>query len=110
MEKMSVRVYYSLQMAAETLIERTVEVSEEELAQLIPPSPAGSSGGWPHWREAEELVCSIVKEEVFPDEVTYVGDIDALRRLGITSLAFELDHKGRGTMSSRPIYPGMASG
>jgi hypothetical protein len=41
MPKMSVRVYYGPKEAQEVLIERTVDVSEEELVQLIPPSPAG---------------------------------------------------------------------
>lgn len=105
MAQMSVRVYYSLKGAEETLIERRVNVSEEELVQLIPPSPSGGSGGWPYWREAEELVCSIVKKEVFPDELTPVRDIEALRRLGVTSLAYAFDHEVRGHMSSRPLYP-----
>lgn len=104
MEQMSVRVYYSLKGIEETLIERTVDVSEEELVQLIPPSPSGGSAGWPYWREAEELVCSIVKEEVFPDELTPVRDTEALRRLGVTSLAYAFDHEVQGHIGSRPIH------
>lgn len=104
MAQMSVRVYYSLQGAEETLIERTVDVSEDELVQLIPPSPPGGSAGWPYWREAEELVCLIVKEVVFPDEVTPVRDIEALRRLGVISLAYAFDHEVRGHIGSRPIH------
>jgi len=103
MEKMSVRIYYSLKDAEETLIERTVEVSQDELVQLLPPS-SGGGNGWPYWREAEELVCSIMKEEVFPDEVTHIGDMEALRRLGVTSLAYAFDHEVHGHTGSRVIH------
>ncbi|TQK00168.1 hypothetical protein [Herbaspirillum sp. SJZ107] len=105
MEKMSVRIYYSLKEADETLIERTVDVSEEDLVELIPSSPSGNGGGWPYWREAEALVCSIVKEEVFPDELTPVDDMKVLRQLGVTSLSFAFDHEVRGHISSQPLHP-----
>lgn len=108
METMSVRIYYSLNNVEETLIERTVEVSHDELVQLLPRS-SGGGNGWPYWREAEELVCSIVKEEVFPDEVTHIGDMEALRRLGVTSLAYAFDHEVHGNIGSRVIYAGTAT-
>jgi hypothetical protein len=110
MPKMDVRISCGIRGAEEIHIERVVDVSEEELVQLIPPSVAGGSGGWPYWREAEALVCSIVKEEFFPDEVTSPQNMEALRRLGVTSLSYTFDNEVQGIMGSRPIYPEMASG
>lgn len=109
MPKMDVRISCGLNDAEEILIQRTVDVSEEELVQFIPPTPAGGSGGWPYWREAEALVCSIVKEKLFPNEVTPAQDVADLRRLGVTSLSYAFDHEKQGSMGSRPIYPEMAT-
>lgn len=105
MPKMSVRISCQINRGETSLRERTVEVSEEQLVQFIPPSPAGGGGGWPYWREAEALVCTIVKEDLFPDEVTSVQELDDLRRLGVTSLAYGFDHEVRGHMGSHAIYP-----
>lgn len=105
MPNMDVRITCSIRGGDETKIERTVEVSEEDLMQFLPPSPAGGSGGWPYWREAEVLICSIVKEELFPDEMTPVQDLNDLRRLGVTSMAYAFDHEVRGHMGSHAIYP-----
>jgi len=33
-----------------------------------------------------------------------VQKVEALRRLGVTSLAYAFDHEVRGYMSSRPLY------
>lgn len=41
MPKMSVRISCQINRGETSLRERTVEVSEEQLVQFIPPSPAG---------------------------------------------------------------------
>jgi hypothetical protein len=105
MPKMDVLIHCSIKDGEENRIERTVDVSQDNLEQLIPPSPAGGGGGWPYWREAEQLVCSIIKEELFPDEVTPIQDLNDLRRLGVTAMHYSFDHEVRGNMGSRAIYP-----
>lgn len=105
MPVMDVRIVCGVAGAEPVRIERKVPVSQVELEQLIPPSPSGGSGGWAYWREAEVLVCSIVKEELFPDEVTPIETLEDLRGLGVNSLNYSFDHPERGSMGSPAIYP-----
>lgn len=74
-------------------------VSDEDIARLIPEVPTGGATGWPHWNEAEELVCGILKRRMFADEITPVEKADDLRKLGVWYLRATLeDEKGNQNM------------
>lgn len=101
MPKMDVRIACGIKGADPVRFTQAVTVTQEELEELIPPSPSGGSG---YWNEAVELICSIVKERFFPDERTPLYREDDLRRLGVTSLSVAFDHDERGTMSMTVIH------
>lgn len=105
MPQMDITITYSINRRDPVRIERTMDVSQEELLQFIPRPPA-DGGGWAHVKEAEALICSIMKAELFPDEVTPVEEIRDLARLGVTALAYSFDSPDAGSnMGSIPIYP-----
>ncbi len=104
MPKMDVSITYSINRSSPIPVGRTINVSQEELLQFI-PHPPSAGGGWSYAKEAEALICSIVKEEQFPDEVTPVEEIRDLQRLGITALSYSFDSPDAGSnMGSIAIY------
>jgi hypothetical protein len=105
MPSVDIRIYCGIRGAAPIAINRTVEIGQEEVEQMLPPSPSGGAGTWPYWRDAERLVCSILKEELFQDEVTPIQEADDLRRIGVTDLSAVFENEERGMMSTKIIYP-----
>lgn len=104
MPQMDVTITHSFKDDDPVRTERTITVSQEELEQFIPPPPSGG-GGWAYVKEAEELICSILKEEHFPDEITPIEEVKDLQRLGVTALSFSFDSLGAGSnMGSVLIY------
>lgn len=51
------------------------------------------------------MVCSILKEELFQDEVTPIQNADDLRRIGVTSLSAAFENEQRGMIGTTPIHP-----
>jgi hypothetical protein len=104
MPDMDVGITCSIKRGEPIHIERTVTVTKEELAQFIPPVSSGG-GGWAYAKEAEAFICSIVKEELFPDEVTPIEEMSDLKRIGVTALQYSFDSTEAGSnMGSIPIY------
>jgi hypothetical protein len=105
MPNMDVRITCSINGGEPIHTERTVTVSQEELMQFIPPSPSNAGAGWPYVKKAEALICSILKEAVFQDEVTPIEEISDLQRIGVTALSYSFDSMEAGSnMGSIPIY------
>jgi hypothetical protein len=65
-------------------------VNDAVIARLIPKAPGGGESGWAYWSEAEELVCSLLKRKLFPDEITSVENAEDLRNLGVSFLKVTL--------------------
>lgn len=104
MPQMDVTITHSVNRGEPIRTERTVTVSQEELRQFIPRTPSGG-GGWAYVKEAEGLVCSILKDEHFRDEPTPIEEISDLGRLGVTALSYSFDSRDAGSnMGSIPIY------
>jgi len=104
MPQMDVTITFSINRDDPIRIGRKIDVSQEELLQFIPHPPSGG-GGWAYVKEAEALICSIMKAEQFPDEVTPIEEISDLERLGVTALAYSFDSPDAGSnMGSIPIY------
>jgi hypothetical protein len=104
MPQLEVRIYCGINGADPVSFTKTVNVTHEELEDLVPEKPSDGSAGWGYWNEALELICSVVKERFFPDERTPLYREDDLRRLGVTSLSAAFDHDERGTMSMTVIH------
>lgn len=104
MPTMDVTITHSINRGEPIRTERTVTVSQEELRQFI-PHLSSSGGGWAYVKEAEGLICSILKDEHFPDEVTPIEEVSDLERLGVTALSYSFDSPDAGSnMGSIPIY------
>jgi hypothetical protein len=95
MPSVDIRIYYSIREVAADPISRTISVGQEDLDIFFPPSSQGW-GYWPRRQEAEDLAYSILKEEVFQDEVTPIENEGDLRRLGVTLLKLSFDSKDVG--------------
>jgi hypothetical protein len=69
-------------------MERTITVGEETLDHLFPRGTPGQGVGWPraYRDEAVQLVCAILKDAIFQDEITAVETLEDLKRLGTDRL------------------------
>lgn len=104
MPNVDVRISCGIRGAVPANISRTVTAGPEEFDVFFPTDPDGW-GYWPRRKEAEALICSILKEELFSDEVTLVQEESDLRRLGVTYLSFVFDSADwHSNMSTTLIY------
>jgi len=69
-------------------MERTISVEEQTLDHLFPKIASGQGVGWPHAHKAEavSLICAILRDALFADEVTTTDTLDDLKRLGTNYL------------------------
>lgn len=95
MPKVDIRISCGVDSTSPATYERTITVSEQDLEIFFPRSTNGW-GYWPRRKEAEALICSILREERFHDEVTSVQDEEDLRRIGVTYLSFSFNSKDVG--------------
>lgn len=97
MISVDIKISCAIRGAAPISIVRTTTVSQENLDMFFPrPAHTRGSYGWGYWprrEETERLVYSILKEELFKDEVTPIQSESDLRRLGVTHLSLEFDSK-----------------
>lgn len=105
MTDVDVRIYCGLNGAPPKAepISRTITLAEED-EDLFFPRTSDKWDYWPRRKEAENLICSILKEELFPDEITPIEDENDLRRLGVTFLKVAFDNKNNH-MGSTFIEP-----
>lgn len=88
MPNLEVQITYSFRGVSRAEMERTISVDQETLDHLFPQSTPGQGVGWPyaHQAEAVRVVCAILREELFQNEVMPVETVDDLKRLGIAHL------------------------
>lgn len=88
MPDLNVHITGSFRGASPMEMERTITVSEETLGHLFPPGTSGEAVGWPraYRDEAVRLVCAILKDAIFQDEITAVETLEDLKRLGTNRL------------------------
>ena len=87
MPDLYVQITGSFPGASQVEIQRTIEVEQKTLGRLFPECAIGRGPGWPfaHRAEAVNLVCAILKDALFQDQVTEVT-IDNLIGLGTNNL------------------------
>lgn len=84
MPYLEMQITCSFRGASRVEMERTISVEEKTLEHLFPEITSGQGVGWPHAHKAEavSLVCAVLRDAFFADEVTTIDTLEDLKRLG----------------------------
>lgn len=100
MHTLHAQITCSFRGASRVETERSISIDQKSKERFFPPIQSGQGRGLPqaYLDEMVKVVCSILRDAFFPDEITPVETLDDLKRIGVDYLNVIFTFDGRDTL------------
>jgi len=101
MHSLHAHITCSFRGASRIETDRTISIDKETKERFFPPIASGQGKGLPRAYQDEMVgvVCSMLRDAFFPDEISPVETLDDLKRIGADYLHVVFTFDGRDTLS-----------
>lgn len=101
MPTLHAKITCSFNGASKVETERTITIDQEAKERFFPYIPSGEGRGFPRAYQDEmiRLTCALLRDTVFPDEITPVETLADLGRMGVSYLHIDFTFDGKDQLS-----------